>query len=251
MSPSRPSVIIVAHGSRVSDEAQEAAIQHAFTLQQSHRYGVVDVCFLSRDKSPPILPDGEVFLLPFFMSNGYFVSNRIPELFKLENGQRIEIGRKLYLCDALGTDPELAGIIAAMAQDICRDQNYESEKVRLVLVAHGSEKSSASAEATYLQQQAVKDRSEFNDVSVAFLNEAPYLDSVLTTDYEDGLPLILVGLFAAEGPHAMEDVPGAIASWRRKSASARAVHYAGAIGRRPEIVKLIQLSISRCAANAS
>ncbi|MCC3303241.1 CbiX/SirB N-terminal domain-containing protein [Sneathiella sp. HT1-7] len=248
MPPTRPSVLIVAHGSSVSVDAQEAAKQHALTLQQSNRYGQVGVCFLAGNHTSPNLPGGEVFLLPFFMSNGYFVARRIPELFELTEGQRICTDRQLYQCDALGIDPELAGIISAMAQEVCADKGYAPVDIHLVLVAHGSEKSRASAEATYLQQRTVESRQEFARVSVAFLNEAPFLGQWLKNQPENGPPLVLVGLFAADGPHAMEDVPGAIAEWQRETGSKLPAHYAGAIGTRPEIVRLIQHSISRCAA---
>ncbi|WP_340150957.1 CbiX/SirB N-terminal domain-containing protein [uncultured Sneathiella sp.] len=248
MPSSRPSVIVVAHGSRISDTAQEAAVRHAATLVHSNLYELVDVCFLSRDKSRPLLPEGKVFLLPFFMSNGYFVRNRIPELFELEKGRRIESRHQLYLCDPLGTDPELADVIITMAQEICRDHNYTPKKVQLLLVAHGSETSSASAEATCLQQQAVTGRDEFAGVYVAFLSQAPRLDEVLSACLDDGSALIVVGLFAADGPHAIEDVPGSIAKWQQQSMSTMAVHYAGAVGSRPEIANLIQRSIARCAA---
>lgn len=243
--------MIIAHGSSVSDGAHEAAMQHALTLQQSNRYGHVDVCFLVRDHTPPDLPKGEVFLLPFFMSNGYFVTRRIPDLFELKEGQRICSDRQLYQCDALGIDPELAEIISSMAQDSCVEQGYKPADVHLVLVAHGSEKSRASAEATYLQQIAVESRQEFGRVSVAFLNEAPFLEKWLLDQSGEGGPLVLVGLFAAEGPHATEDVPGAIAKWREVTGSKLPALYAGAVGTRPEIVKLIQHSISRCAAKFS
>ena len=246
MLPSRPSVILVAHGSSVSDDAHEAAVRHALTLRQSNRYGIVDVCFLATQKNLPNLPKGEIFLLPFFMSNGYFVAKRIPELFGLENGHRIEPDWHLYQCEALGTDPELADIIVTMGEEICRDQSDDPKQAHLVLVAHGSEKSRASSEATYLQQKAVLVKKKFAAVSVAFLNERPYLEDVLA-EQGDGLPFILVGLFAADGPHATEDVPAAISAWRAKSGSPVNAHYAGAVGVRPEIVRLIQHSISRCA----
>ncbi len=247
MLPTRPSVLIVAHGSSVSDDAQEAAKQHALTLQQSNRYGKIDVCFLVKDHSPPKLPSGEVFLLPFFMSNGYFVTRRIPELFELKDGRRICADRQLYQCDALGIDPELAGIISSMARDVCAEQGYAPADIHLGLVAHGSEKSTASAEATYLQQKAIDSVQEFAHVSAAFLNEAPFLGQWLQDQPEDGPPLVLIGLFAAEGPHATEDVPGAIAKWQEETGSTLPAHYAGAVGTRPEIVRLIQQSISRCA----
>ena len=248
MPPSRPSVIIVAHGSSISERAHEAAVQHAFILRQSNRYGAVDVCFLAQQKDCPQLPEGEIFLLPFFMSNGYFVTNRIPDLFCLEAGERIEADRRLYQCDALGMDPELANIITVMGHEVCRSQSYDSKQVHLVLVAHGSETSKASSETAFLQRNAVEERGEFGEVSVTFLNEPPYLEDWLAMRSEDGRPLIFVGMFAADGPHASEDVPAALDRWRAKFPSLIKAHYVGAVGTRPEIVRLIQHSISRCMA---
>ena len=248
MSPTRPSVIIVAHGSSVSDNARDAAMQHAMTLQQSNRYGEVISYFLIGSQTVPDLPKGEVFLLPFFMSNGYFVTRRIPELFELEQGRRIHPDRQIFQCDALGIDPELAGIISSMAREICTGRDYSPADVHLVLVAHGSEKSRASAEATSLQKKTVERANEFTKVSAVFLNEAPFLDKWLAEQPEDGPPLVLIGLFAADGPHATEDVPGAITRWREGTGSRLPADYAGAIGARPEIVRLIQHSITRCAA---
>jgi sirohydrochlorin cobaltochelatase len=248
MLPTRPSVLIVAHGSSVSDDARDAAKQHALTLQQSNRYGRVHPFFLVGSQAAPDLPTGEVFLLPFFMSNGYFVSRRIPEVFGLEDGRRISADRQIFQCDALGIDPELAEIISVMAREVCLEQDYAAADIHLVLVAHGSEKSQASAEATYLQRSVVEQTNEFGQVSSVFLNQAPFLEQWLEEQPESGRPLILVGLFAADGPHAMEDVPGAINRWREKTGNCQPAHYAGAIGTRPEIVRLIQHSITRCAA---
>lgn len=251
MKTSRPSVIIVAHGSTVSAEAHEAATQHAVTLRQSHRYGVVQTCFLAASDQPRLLPQGEIFLLPFFMSNGYFVTIRIPELFGLEKGMRFEPDRKIYQCDALGVDPELAKLIVTMVREICEEKFYAPSAVHVVLVAHGSSKSNASFEATRLQQAALEATGSFGCVSSVFLNQAPSLEEWLNQRVQDDIPLILVGLFAAEGPHATEDVPAAIEKRRREGGPRDKIHYAGAVGTRPEIVKLIQHSISRCAATVA
>ena len=245
MITSRPSLLIIGHGSTISDAAHEAALQHAVTLRQSNRYGVIDVCFLTRAAEIPELPPGEIFLLPLFMSDGYFVATRIPEVFGLVNGQRLEEDRQLYLCDALGVDPELSDIIADMGVSICRKNGYNPKETHLLLVAHGSEKSSASAEATRLQQRAVERKQLFAGISSAYLNEPPFLEDGVTDTAVAGRPIILVGLFAAEGPHAAEDVPNALKKWAERGAEMRDVHYAGVVGVQPQIVRLIQLSITR------
>lgn len=81
MLPTRPSVLIIAHGSSVSEEAHEVAERHAITLRQSKRYGTVKVCFIVELDKMPDMPNGEIFLLPFFMSGGIFVKKRFPIYF--------------------------------------------------------------------------------------------------------------------------------------------------------------------------
>ncbi|MEH6526160.1 MAG: CbiX/SirB N-terminal domain-containing protein [Sneathiella sp.] len=248
MIPTRPSVLIIAHGSSVSKEAHEAAEQHAATLRQSNRYGTVGVCFLTEADLMPNLPDGEVFLLPFFMSNGFFVQKKIPSLFKLVDGRRAEQNNVILQCDALGLDPELSGIIINMGLEACEHMLENPEDIHLVLVAHGSEKSKASADATYHQQKAVEKRSIFGDVTSVFLNEQPELGQWLISHSDDVRPKILIGLFAAEGPHATEDVPAGIHRATEAIPEPLTIWYAGIVGTRPEIVKLVQDSITRCAA---
>ncbi|MCR9213270.1 MAG: hypothetical protein NXI13_06095 [Proteobacteria bacterium] len=250
MLPTRPSVVIVGHGSSLSDGAHDAALQHAMTLRQSNRYGSVEVRFLAKQTEKTVLPKGEVFLLPFFMSDGFFVKNRIPAEFELVDGARLEEDRHLFLCDALGVDPELAEIIGTMGQEICRHKGWKPLNTHLLLIAHGSEKSPASEKATLLQQKAVEKRELFRSVSSSFLNQSPSLPEVLGELGQLSGPIVIVGLFAAEGPHATEDVPAEIARWRERRQDHADVEYAGVVGIRPEIVKLIQHSISRRAVQA-
>lgn len=250
MPPTRPSLVIVGHGSSVSDGAHEAALQHAMTLRQSHRYGTVEVRFLAKETESADLPEGEIFLLPFFMSDGFFVKKRIPEAYGLTDGRRREETRQLFLCDALGVDPELADILIKMAEEACTERGWRPAQTDLVLIAHGSEKSTASQEATLLQQRTVDARNRFRAVQAAFLNQAPRLPDKLEQLGRSAGPVVIVGLFAAEGPHATEDVPAEIARWRETAEKTMEVCYAGVVGVRPEIVKLIQHSISRCAARS-
>lgn len=248
MRPTRPSVLIIAHGSSVSEGAREAAEHHALTLRQSRRYGTVKVCFMVEMDKVPELPGGEIFLVPFFMSSGFFVNTKIPNLFQLVDGRRIEQERAILQCDALGLDPELSDIIVNMGREACGQISQSPENIHLVLVAHGSEKSKASAEATRHQQRAVEKKSVFGEISSVFLNEEPDLLRWLISRTDEAKPIILIGLFAAEGPHAVKDVPDCIRRAKKAMSESQIIQYAGIVGTRPEIVKLIQDSITRCAA---
>ncbi|MBE7636488.1 hypothetical protein GUA87_06490 [Sneathiella sp. P13V-1] len=250
--PSRPSLIIVGHGSSTSSAAEEAANEHAITLRQSRRFGSVLTHFIQKGKGLPPLPDGEVFILPFFMSDGFFVNRKIPELFDLVGGERRSARQHITLCDAIGMDPELADIIDGCAAEVRQRHRIFTKDLGLLLVAHGSTKNSASRDAAVKQQQAVQTRNIADCVEVAFLEEPPSIEECLVRLGKTYKHIVMIGLFSANGPHATEDVAEAICRFERKIGSndtARpALYYQGAIGVRPEIVRLIQNSISRKAA---
>ena len=248
MHSSRPSVILVSHGSGLSETAQDAAIDHAAELRRRDRYDHVGLCFLSLTDKAPMLPPGAVYLVPLFMSGGYFVKTRIPELFGLEQGQRQEAQRQVFQCEALGTDPALADVVSVMAGEAARDAGYDRAAVHLLLVAHGSGKSPASREAARMQQRTLMARQEFAVVSGAFRSEPPFLESWLREQPDTGAPLVIVGLFSADGPHAAIDVPEILHIWQKETGAPRFIRYLGAVGPRPEIVDLIESSIARCAA---
>ncbi|WP_169566039.1 CbiX/SirB N-terminal domain-containing protein [Sneathiella limimaris] len=252
MQPSRPSLLIIGHGSSVSKTAEEAAIEHAKTLSLSHRFGTIQTYFLKAGSDLPELPEGEIFLLPFFMSDGFFVKQRIPSVFSLKDGQRIEADRQLYMCDAFGVDPELAMILKSMALERLRNLKLEPSETAVLLIAHGSGKSSASEEAARLQQSALANISAFGAVDVAFLEQNPTIADGLDRLAGRFATIICLGLFAGGGPHANQDVPTEIADWQKSDTGSKAgvaVFYEGAVGERAEVVRLIQDSISRRAAS--
>jgi sirohydrochlorin cobaltochelatase len=245
----RPSIIIVGHGSSTDSTAEDAVLEHAITLRQSHRFGNVLTHFVQKGRNLPALPEGEIFLLPFFMSNGFFVQKRIPDLFDLIDFERHDANRTIFQCDALGIDPELSEILETMGQQTCVRQSVAASKTAVILVAHGSQKNNASRQAAEKQAEALGKRSRFASVSTAFLEENPSLTDQLKVLAPSSELVILLGLFSAEGPHAMEDVPGEIEVYQKSieasGGKAGRIHYGGVVGTRPEVVKLIQDSISR------
>jgi sirohydrochlorin ferrochelatase len=117
------------------------------------------------------------------------------------------------------------------------------------LIAHGSQKNPASAAAARLQKDQFLKLSKFSSVDVAFLEQEPTISQSLEKLVGKVENIICLGLFAAEGPHATEDVPAEIDDWQHRNQKAQGpnlkVFYKGAVGVRSEVVKLIQDSVSR------
>ena len=249
MKPTRPSLLIIGHGSSSSSAAEEAVRKHVETLKLSNRFWQVSSHFLMQGGQAPEVPAGEVFLLPFFMSDGYFVNTKIPEVFDLKDFKSETEKGSLYQCAAIGVDPELSDILFEMAMDCAEANSFAPLETDILLVAHGSEKNDASFKAAVMQRDKLNLRRAFKSIDVAFLEQEPSISSVLQRVSENGKRVICLGLFASDGPHASEDVPAEINDWIESQASGLfQVYYEGPVGNRPEIVKLIQDSVSRCAA---
>lgn len=243
-----PTLLIVGHGSSVSMGAEEAARKHAIALKKTGRFKDVLVYFLKGTQPPPELHEGEVVLFPFFMTDGYIVETILPELFGHSGERQNELASHFYQCEALGTNRSLAHILKKMAGEICDEQEYDTRNTQVVLFAHGSGKSSASRRTTQIQEDLLRRISDFANVTSVFLEEEPSLHNWLDENAIANRPIIVLGFFAADGPHSVVDVPLAIADWEtRKQAcgdcSLPIIHYAGACGTRDEVVQLIQQSV--------
>ena len=248
--PSRPSLIIVGHGSSSNSAAEIAVEEHAITLRQSRRFGAVLTHFVQKGSNLPPLPNGELFILPFFMSDGFFVRKKIPSIFGLIDGERHSGDRHLVQCDAIGIDPELSQIIDTCVSEVRERKEIRKDNIALLLVAHGSSKSTASREAALLQQEIARRKNIAATVEVAFLEEAPSIEDSLAQLSKRFDHVVIIGLFSANGPHATDDVTQAIDTFKNSEKvpliqSVTEIYYTGAIGVRPEIVRLIQNSISR------
>lgn len=252
MKPTRPTLIIVGHGSSTSQSAEDAIEEHAHTLRLSPRFGQVFTYFLAGEKPLPDLPSGEIFILPFFMSDGYFVKTKVPALFGLKNFTKKTKDTALYQCDALGVDPQLSEYLLQMATQSASTHSLPPETTSVILIAHGSKNNPASADAAMLQRDRLEKIAKFLSVTIAFLEQEPSIGAALKVASMSADAVICVGLFAADGPHATLDVPEEITTWQQGASAAHKsvppVYYEGVVGTQAEIVKLIQESVSRCAA---
>ncbi|MEH6404015.1 MAG: CbiX/SirB N-terminal domain-containing protein [Sneathiella sp.] len=243
------SLFIVGHGSSLSKGAENAARAHAETLRKSGVYEKVLVHFLIGEQPLPSIPDGEVFVFPFFMTGGGTVEARLSKLLPLGQTEEAGSNSHIYQCDALGMSKTLVHILKKMTEEVCDQYSYGSSAVQVVLFAHGSGKTDASFQTTKMQEDRLREITDFESITSVFLEQEPYIQDWLDENAFGNGPTIILGVFAADGPHSAVDVPSAISEWEQKIRLERQVdvlpiHYAGAVGARPEIVELIQQSVA-------
>lgn len=236
---SRTALIIAAHGSSRRGEAAEHVERIAAAIRAQNRFSEVATAYLIDGVDPAGLPldDAEaVVIVPFMMADGY-LSEKITNGLTSTLSQRSP-GLRVYTAQPIGLRPEIADFVIERAQEILSGRQWRAEDSRLVLVAHGSSVRPESRRITESQTEAIRTGGRFKSVALALLEEAPRVDDVLAEDMGQS---VVVGLFAAPGGHALDDVSEAIrASGRHNIANA------GPVGLAPDISGLVV----RCALSA-
>lgn len=205
-------MLIVAHGDRGGSGDNRLVNTLAANLRRSDRFVAVGAGYL-RGEQPfeevavellNSVASCRLRVLPLLMSDSYYTRQAIP--------QRLGLGipdmAQIIIDPPIGLHPRLPNFIAAESAAALERSGIEPANARLLLVAHGSTKSTASADATRRVAGMVALTKKFAAVEVAFLEEPPFLSDQLRN--LSG-PLCVFGLFVGEGLHGGEDLPRAVA----------------------------------------
>jgi sirohydrochlorin ferrochelatase len=221
-------LVLVAHGSP-SCRAHATLASHAAVLTKRRLFADVRTMLLHGNPPHAVLADlhdRPVYVVPALMCAGRHTLQELPRVLGLCG--EIE---GLHICQPIGLHPALVRLMAVRACEALARNNWTSGRTSVLLVAHGSRTSAASRRAAELQAARLRAQGTFKAVSTAFLEEKPYVPDALAS--LPG-PLVVVGLFAAPGIHADQDVTRMLAGSRRTD-----VDYLGAIGADADIPDVI------------
>ncbi|MDC1215025.1 sirohydrochlorin cobaltochelatase [Rhodospirillales bacterium] len=206
---SNTALVLAAHGSSRRPEANALVDAHAASIGAKNIFSSVHTVFLMGGADPlDVIQDVTaqyIIVVPFMMSDGYLV-DVIAE--KLNAAISSDNTRDMHVSDPIGTHPEIASIAADMAESMLIENKLTPMDATVVLVAHGTKQRPESKAGAMHHLESVKSMKRFADVRLALLEEAPFVDDVLK---EISGPSAIVGMFAAPGDHAIDDVQDAMA----------------------------------------
>ncbi len=215
-------LVIVAHGSSQRPEANTYVQGLADEITRRTVFAWTTTVFAVDDKDF-ILPKGDVrgvVIMPFFMSDGGLAEKLTTEITASISDQAPNL--RILQTDPIGSRREIADFAVDLAASALQPIPYPSEDATLVMVAHGSTVRSDSRKDAQKQVVAVRAHQRFAEVKLALLEEPPSLRDILR---ESKMPVVVVGLFAAPGGHATDDVGAEIAAAGREG-----VYNAGPVG---------------------
>lgn len=229
-------LVICAHGSAKHPAANDHVLALASRLKADGPFDNICVVFHACDPKSPDLKGlrvadySEIVLVPYMMSDGFLANQMITKVRKdLQNaGFPADI---IVNTRAAGTHPSIADLCLDMGKWTVGQAGLANADVEMVVVAHGSRNAPESRLAATAHYESVTNSQTFKKTHLAFIEEPPFLSDTLKIANR---PAVIVGLFAAPGGHAIDDISEAI-----EAAGKDHFLNAGPVGLHPDIGDII------------
>jgi sirohydrochlorin cobaltochelatase len=221
-------LVIVAHGSHLNPNSSTPTFDHADTIRETGAFDEVREGFWKEEphfrEVLRTVESDEVYVVPLFISEGYFTEQVIPRELRLDDWDMsawdsedgvsatqasLEAGdveKTVHYCGPVGTHDAMTDVIVQRADSITAGHDVDlSDDFGLAVVGHGTERNENSAKAIYHHADRIRERGRFDEVQAVFMDEDPEVDDV--TEFFDTEDIVVVPLFIADGFHTQEDIP--------------------------------------------
>lgn len=271
-------LVLVGHGSTLNAESSAPIYQHADELRRRQVFGQVLECFWKLE--PPIcgvlrgvfLP--RVFVVPVFISEGYFTEEVIPRELGLRTESSPDFARvqvlghqTIHYCGPVGTHASMAHVILARARDVVERHPFarspKPAETTLFVAGHGTGNNENSRRVIEQQVELIRARGLYADAHAVFMEEDPRIaDCFHLAKTRD---LIVVPFFISDGLHSYEDIPvmlgeseravqarlkGGQPTWRNPTEKkGKLVWYTPSVGNEPHVAEVILDRVREAAAS--
>jgi sirohydrochlorin cobaltochelatase len=242
-------LIIIGHGSHLNADSSAPVYRHAETIRALGIFDEVRECFWKEEPSMrevfDLVESDEVFVVPLFISEGYFTEEVIPRELGLEGpapSTTRKIGKTIHYCGPIGTHPWMTRMILRRAEETAGLSDDEARAAALIVIGHGTERNSNSSEVIYQVAEQARAAALFGHVQAGFLDQPPEVGEVLEEMPER--KVVLVPFFVAEGWHTQETIPDDLGINRPAVSpvtekDGRSIYYAPPVGTFPEIAEIV------------
>lgn len=255
-------LLIVGHGSTVNPDSSAPTKAHAAALRDRGIFADVRCAFW---KEEPTLRDAlsffrdpqisQVFVVPNFISEGYFTQTVIPRELELEGAVTVRrSGQRWNYCAPVGNHERMTGLLLARARAVA--PGIPESAASLLIVGHGTALNDNSAAAAKRQVEKIRALEKFAEVHNVYMEEAPLVSA--WAELTRTKHVIVVPFFIADGLHSYEDIPvllgietetaGAASARVRRGEvfrhnphhlRGRELYYASSIGTDPALAEII------------
>ena len=234
-------LVIVGHGSHLNEDSSLPVYEHAQRIRETGEFDEVVECFWKEEPSMrhvlDMVESDEVYVVPAFISEGYFTQQVIPRELGLEGPVTRKGSRAVRYAGPLGTFEGMADVILERVGDLMRDRET-SGRTALVLLGHGTDLNKNSGGVIYLNAGRIRERGLYDVVDVGFLDQEPEIGAVV--EEVEAENVILIPVFIAEGWHTRETIPEDLGLTGEVTVRGdKAIFYGAPVGTHPSMANLI------------
>ncbi len=265
---SNAALVLIGHGSTLNADSSAPTYLHADELRRRGIFAQVIECFWKLEPGIAGVLRGvyapQVFIVPLFISEGYFTEEVIPrELGLCQNNQadfpRIQQrgSQTLYYCGPVGTHESMTEVLLARAREVVETfpfpRSPKTRETTLFIAGHGTGNNENSRKAIEHQVELIRGRNIYAEVHPAFMEEEPRIGDCYKMASTRNL--VMVPFFISDGLHSFEDIPEMLGepkrvvqerlksgqpTWRNPSEKqGKLVWYSPSVGSEPHIADVI------------
>jgi sirohydrochlorin cobaltochelatase len=221
-------LILIGHGSTLNAESAAPTYQHGDELRRRGIFGKVLEAFWKQEPSiAGILRAAftpRVFIVPLFISEGYFTEEVIPRELGFRTNEQREFQRvqtrlappgvnfqnqTLYYCGPVGTHDSMTEVLISRARNVIEKHPFprapKPKETALFIAGHGTGNNENSRKAIERQVEIIRRRGEYQEVHAVFMEEEPRIgDCYSMTEARN---IVMVPFFISDGLHSYEDIP--------------------------------------------
>jgi sirohydrochlorin cobaltochelatase len=234
-------LVIVGHGSHLNEDSSLPVYEHAQRIRGTGEFDEVVESFWKEEPSMRHVLDtvesNEIYVVPAFISEGYFTQQVIPRELGLEGPVTRRGSKTVRYAGPLGTFEGMPDVILERVGDLMRGRKT-SGRTALVLLGHGTDLNKNSGGVIYMNARRIRKRGLYDLVEVGFLDQEPEIGAVV-----EGVAarnVILIPVFIAEGWHTRETIPEDLGLTGEVTLLGdKTVFYGAPVGTHPSMANLI------------
>ena len=204
----KSALLIVGHGSTENPDSSTPYFDHADEIRSRGIFAEVHCCFWKEEPSMReayyMIDSDEVYVVPDFISEGYFTQEIIPRELGL-SGPTSQVRDKIFhYCQPVGVHRSMTDLILKRARDIA--PGIDPASTTLIITGHGTGLNDNSTKAIHDQVILIaKSGVGYAAVIDAYMEEQPFIaewDKISTTPN-----VVVVPFFISDGLHSFQDIP--------------------------------------------
>ncbi len=268
ISKANSALLIVGHGSTANPDSSTPTLAHAAEIRRRNIFAEVACAFW---KEEPSLRDAlflfgdpaikQVYVVPNFISEGYFTQTVIPRELELSGRETKRDGGQTWkYCEPVGNDSSMTQLLLKRAHEVAPDAPERS--TTLVIAAHGTDLNENSAVAAKREAERIRKLDRYAGVLNLYMEESPLISDWKKLTASENV--IVVPFFISDGLHSFEDIPVMLGIAREGSTGSRgaagreeifrqnpykidhrSLYYASAIGTEPELADTMIKQVAR------